>query len=398
MKNSSGFQLRIQPHSSRIFWFLCTSILSFGFFALIILQRFLLFHWTPPSVLGFMFFLAVLGANGFLTYYFFRIFELKGSAVTFGAKGWKDSVSIFFLGHRALKEIQQARICLFLGLDCLELQLSEEVLGKRKASFWRGLYLRWIGHRIYIPLVFFDISRMDLETQFLHLQKIIDQHHVSSGTDEFHRRVEQAPEGPPAPPRAKKDISLFSQIYKLPQKGLKIEGKAQAHPIFAEVARRKTEFHAKGLDRLVCDLFVDFIRDLPEGGEKTSKRAPVGLSLLRSRKEEGEYEEVEFSWEGLIYQMGLRTNLEEGNEALLTFAADHEVKVSLKVGVEIGILDPRDLERYLPGPWEDNLRALDRTLREAKAPHSTEPVEEVTQTKTSVKVEELKKNFGLKDE
>ncbi len=317
--------------------------------------------------------------------------QIKSSAIVFGTKEWKDSISPFFLGLQQLKDIRNARIKSVYGIDCLELELKESILSVRTERLAR-IYLKLVGHKIYVPLLLLDISRLDLESQFLHLETLISKSQVKIGFSADFDRITKGRDAEKNPASTGK--SIFSHIRGDVKKDSELPPELEAHPIFAEVARRKAEFHEKGLDRLLCELFVDFVRDLPDRTKEVSKRIPEGVYLIRHRSEGPEYEEVEFSWENKNLQMGLRTNLEEGTEALLSLAVDSEVKVGLKVGVEIGTLESRELERYIPGEWETSLRQLEKALKRPK----DEPKEAEDTRKKAQKVEDLKKNFGLKDD
>lgn len=383
-----GFQLRISRNIPKIMISLGVSVVFTLLFFLVFLQRALAFYGSLSQILALLFFGGLLLLSLFLNFYFYRLTEAKKnrSALVFGEKEWKDSISMLFLGHRSLSDIHNTRVSEWAGVEFLILDLNPSVFEPLRARLFCRLYLKIFGQRIFIPLAFLDITRLDLESQFLHLENLIEKGSVSVDDKEESTAV--------ATKTTVSAKSIFSHL-----SGEKpAPAPEPRHPVLKEVARRKEEFKEKGLDVLVCELFYDHLRFLPAWSKNPSHRIPEGLELLGHRQEDHDYEEVGFRWDERNFQMGLRTNLGENPEALLSLAVGGDVKVSLRVGVEIGTLDPRDLERYIAGSWEESLFKLEKALKRPTKGEGSEAREEGAPEENTQKIDELKRNFGLKDD
>lgn len=390
----SQFQLKIPKNSSRILLVFSMSLLLLLLFSLIFYQRWNAFQGGLSQGVGLSLVVFILVILLFSTWHLFRQYESDSVALSFNEKEWKDSVSLLGLGLRPLSDIQNLQVKTMFGFDVLEVHLRPEGLRENGAGVLRSLYTSLLGHRLLIPLFFLDVSRLDLESQFYHLQSLMG----SEDSSDFKSSFNKSSVGTGAPSKKweqkKGDSELKGFFSRVSGEKAQQDDSPPGHPVLQKVAERKREFQSRGLDHLVCELFYDYLRNLPEWTEHRSAKVPEGLSLVGRRQEEHDYEEVDFNWLNQSFQMGLRTNLGENNAALLSLACQGEVKVNLKVGVEIGTLDPRELERYIKGPWEEALFELERAFKKplTKAPES-EGSPEIEGN--SPEIADLKKNFGL---
>lgn len=390
-----GFQLRVSPHAQHINRGFIVSFVSLILLGLIILQRVIFFNWGIWQLLALVLILGLFVLLLLMNLYFYRIYDLQGSAIVFGEKEWKDSISLPRLGVGSLTDIKDAKISTYFGLGFLEILLTDEA-GKKLKSGWVGrLYYRVFGLRLLIPLYLLDISRLDLESQFLHLTNILGRAGSNRFEKDFQQMLESQAVSLDSKP-ASKHRSIFSALSSSAEK---LDDKSTHHPVLKEVEQKKAQFFERHLDTLLCELFFDSVRHFPKKVLETSE-LPSEIRVLNHRREGAEYEEVEFEWGGVSYQMGLRKNLDESTEALLSLAVDQDVKVSLKVEVEIGTLAPKDLERYLEGAWEEELKRLEKRLKTPVVPPEQKEAGKegsAPQSQDTAKLEELKKNFGLKD-
>ena len=169
-------------------------------------------------------------------------------------------------------------------------------------------------------------------------------------------------------------------------------GSSEKSKVVQQVNALRQYVMSQQIDRKLCDLYNDYVANFPRWSINQDPRIPPSVFNIRSLASSADYEEVAYQYHGKSIHFSLRRDLGPADLALLTMAEDNHVKVSLRVSVEIGALEPDRIEVYHRGVWEalflqmyaelsgDGLELADNTA--------------VTQA-TEVDIEVLKQNFGI---
>lgn len=226
------------------------------------------------------------------------------------------------------------------------------------------------------------------------------------GKDSLRGVDRSSPEGPPLSPVSRSN-TLLSRIESFfAHHGKDLSGQRKRLKMTAtdvtvrqKVKDLRQRVQDSQLDRLICDLYLDYIRYFVGWAASSSQRVPVGVTNPRQIGSGASLEEICFEYEN--QPMCFRLNRIERSHGFDTYLAvlfkKQEVFV-LRVKVEIGELDPKNLKRYIPGPWEDKVKDLFEACQMARGErfevlHEISAITEVAET-----TEDLRKNFGIFDE
>jgi len=178
------------------------------------------------------------------------------------------------------------------------------------------------------------------------------------------------------PPPTKPDMSEKSQVLN-------------------QVLALKKYVVAQQIDVKLCDAFTEYVCNFPKWQINQDPRIPSSVSEVRKDGFSEDYEEISFRYREQRFAFSLRRDIGPSDLALLSLSYKDRVRVSLRVSVEIGALDPERIEVYHRGKWEKLFLALyaeltgdDGFLREETA----------ELTATTLDLEILKQNFGIKRE
>ena len=214
-------------------------------------------------------------------------------------------------------------------------------------------------------------------------------------------------EAPPLPPMQDSNQGVLKRLetFLITKSGWKIEPeqkmKATRSPqdmVMERVESIKKEVAESHLDQVLCDLYLDDVRNFAHWGETCDARLPHLVTHPQAITKGSDMEEVSFQFRGHKCLFMLETNVGAARDALLSFYwNDREVCV-LKVKVEIGELSPSKLKKYLKGQWEAEIRDLYEEClltRQGGVEIEDEVIEVTEQTEN---IEELRKRFGLDED
>ncbi|MCB0384161.1 MAG: hypothetical protein KDD43_02115 [Bdellovibrionales bacterium] len=214
-------------------------------------------------------------------------------------------------------------------------------------------------------------------------------------------------ETPPLPPMPESNQGVLKRLetFLITKSGWKIEPEQKMKAtrslqdmVVERVESIKREVAESNLDQILCDLYLDDVRNFAHWGETCDARLPHLVTLPQAITKGSDMEEVSFQFRGQKCLFMLETNIGAARDALLSFYwNDREVCV-LKVKVEIGELSPSKLKKYLRGPWEGEIRDLyEECLLTRQG--GVEIEDEVTEvTEQTENIEELRKRFGLDED
>lgn len=160
----------------------------------------------------------------------------------------------------------------------------------------------------------------------------------------------------------------------------------------------KRDVAESNLDQILCDLYLDDVRNFAVWQETQDSRLPYMITRAQAISKGAELEEVSFFFRGHKVVFVLETNVGTPRDAVLSLHwEDREVCV-LRVKIEIGELAPHKLRKYLKGQWEAEIRDLYEECLVAKQ-GGVELEDEASEvTEQTENIEELRKRFGLDED
>ncbi len=417
--SQNQYKMSIRPKRRKLKEAKSKLVLMMTFFAIAILTSYLRFlskTWGPVLFLSSLF--AFFGLLSF--YLYIRGLLEEEKILEFSQAGVYDGGSLLRLGAIKAQDLAGIKLIRAWSFTWLELRLpfgSSPWKAFRLRQPWLSrIYTAVFGTRTYIPLSYMDISRFDLETQLIHFKGggFGDLSHLRDSESSASGSVD----GPPAIRQNRssansenemgrilrgQDISADSENFNKDQ-NLYTPAKPEHEPVVLKVLEIQSKVRVSGFDKRMCDLYFEAVRFFPRWFSDQSSRLPAGVLDVRSTLDEAVYEEVDFKFQGTRFTFGLRRGINsEETEALLSIGFQGRVVMSLKVQVEIGELEPLQLEQFIEGPWEALLESLQASVA-AEEKKSTGLRLKVNQEDshepsplTDDKVEDLKKKFGLSD-
>lgn len=277
--------------------------------------------------------------------YLYGISKNKKPALELNEEGLLDHASFCLLGNIELTALSKVEIVVLSGLHFLVFRFVTKDNPLFKSNNWRVvLYRSFIGTRLWIPLFIFRLARQDLESQLIHFEHVFAKKRngkalplaiLSPPVDESPKVGDTPPPLAPVtpPPKARSAIELI-----------------------------KEEIRESKFDRLITDLFYEYLAKLPERHLQGGELIPARMSAVHSKKR-ADYEEITFIYQQKEFAFGLRKNIGDGNEALLSVGVGGRVHMTLRVLLEIGEISPIELESFVSGSWRGILTELVQDLK-----------------------------------
>ncbi len=201
-------------------------------------------------------------------------------------------------------------------------------------------------------------------------------------------RLTSPPPPPPPPPvqEAVREESVLTKIsHMVALVGKKVRGKISDPPntsypselakgvdpyqpserslVFQKIETIRKYVSDSGLDRFLCELYLEQLVWLPNQAEGADSR--LEATWL---SKDLDYEELRFKWKDRDFHFAIRKDLNEGEMGRLQVGYQGQVVFALKVGVEIGCLEPLEVEKFIEGAWEEELRELGAHFRALSLP------------------------------
>lgn len=394
--SKSDFKISIAPNYANIqtIFIFCFSItmasLTLAFFVYLRLQTWSLL-WPIVVTLLSASFIAL-----YFAFWTLRVLLYSPVALVIDSNGIVDCSSFFKVGFIPFEDIRRLRLVYILGCEVIEVRLRSHSKSShhiRARLGWLYIFHRWFfGSKLFIPMAFVATSRFDLESRLIHLSK--DTTEPIAETVTIDENIE---EPPPLPVNQQQPFELLFTD--------KEENAFQIFPDDNTIIRRVKAIKAKvsksHLDKNICELYFDEVRHYPKWSQMKDPRLPPKITNIQGTTENSAYEEVQFTCDHERFRMGLRKDIEEqGTAALLSIGVNDQVVLSLKVRVEIGALDPMDIEQFLEGPWLITINGLIEAKKSKRKQLNSlrSPVEEKGRAEqpSSEELEKLKNRFGLK--
>lgn len=349
----------------------------------------------------------------------FGLVWVEGGALIFDEQGVRDRISLVSLGFVPLRYVKSVSftdifIWRFIEIDIHPKAFYSSFAPKR---FFMGLYQFVFGSSLRLPLFLFEASSADLESRLLHFQRVRQQQ------AERMQQSERETERSNSMGRSKGGSLPFSETliaHSSEFDNSHIEtpplpdGESETQPlnddftsnqILARVASIREFVKKLGLDHAMAEFYWDFVRNFPHWARAQDIRMPKGVERPEEISATSELEHYVFHLSGHRYQLILEKNIGSGRQALLSVVFDGEKVMSLRVQLEIGTLEPVEVDSFIDGQWRQELSLLFRKIRSDQEQEmakrlSTEDEELESDALTPgsrSEIVRLKKKFGLKD-
>lgn len=329
-------------------------------------MKFSLAYFVRFWLKSFFFGVSLLGvfSLALILIYLLRIRFTDRHQLELNEEGLFDSASFCELGPVSLKLISKIRFMRLFGAEFLVMDFNRHQNPVRyKRGIVASLYRLLFGESLWVPLPFFLVSRISLESQLIHLNQLVDPESESGSETEV--RAERAIEQDSTPPMlVELDLPQEAlEVNRRPRQGLMARvasAEAQDPPldnsggqqkVRGKIVEIKRQVRESQLDRQVADAFVEDVTRLPAMAVKNARGLPEGVGNVLLKREGSSYEEISFLFADLVWSFALRRDIGPSDEALLALGVDGRVKLNLRVRVEIGELTPIDIESFLPGTW-----------------------------------------------
>lgn len=358
------------------------------------------------KVAGFFLFLIIGSASALMMMYVARLHFTKRHRLEINEDGLYDYASFCELGYIPMKAIQNIGFARLWGVQFLVV----EFFGERRKNpvakakgFGREIYRQLFGDQLWVPLNFFKMSRIDLESQLIHLDRIL-QEKSSAPSESGNPSPLSAPVLSGVAVTNKGDRASFAQrastAEAVPPPLSQVRTDKQR--VLEKVNEIKKAVSASGFDAQVAHLYFDHIAMFPAMAANSPDHLPEGVSEVSGVHQGADYEEVTFIYKGEAFIFGLRRDIGDSDEALLSMGVGGRVHLSIKVRVEIGELTPLELESFVAGPWQSVIQDLMTEIvrqESARQGHFKEQPGKPgdTPTQTATNLEELKDRFGIKE-
>jgi len=391
INKDQAFTLRLRVDRNNIFgWLIYTGLVFFITVVLAGLIWNLNFHVAARGMI--VAFLAVVGwLEVVFAFYLLRLIATSRNRMDLNSDGMVDYASFCALGVVKMPAIDRIRFLNRWGSEFLVISFTRQAKTLRRAGgFKAALYRSLIGERLWIPLHFFEVSRLDLESQIIHLNQ------MRGYNSDSVQDTSASPFLSPSDVLTPVPVNLNSS-----EKPPPVSQVTKRDPIRERVQAIKQKVKESGFDYLVAQLYLDYLSQFPVYAE-TAEFIPPSMAHVNGFQKGSDYEEVSFHFKGVPFQFGLRRDIGASNEALLSVGVHGKVQMSLRVRVEIGVLDPIDLESFKIGQWQDLTFDLKADIEQFEAQRMGRGImddredQEVTMTRTNL--EDLKSRFGLDED
>ncbi|MGE0763836.1 MAG: hypothetical protein AB7N80_11210 [Bdellovibrionales bacterium] len=367
------------------------------------------------KVLGFFAFLMITFVAILMGIYIFRLYFTERNRLELNEEGLYDFGSFCELGFVPMTSIANIRFAHLLGQQFLLVDFFSHVNPLRtKQGVSAEVYRLLFGLELWVPVGLFRMSRIDLESQLIHLDHLLQEKAGGSPSTTNSGKIR-----PPAPNAKVSQTNPLAGLAganvdplpsTLPSPPASMAGRAaamdQAPPPLTQVRPEKArvlekinaikqQVKQRGFDVKLATLYLDQVAMFPT--LYVAGQLPEGVTNVQSSQQGSDYEEVRFQYAGQSFSFGLRRDIGSSDEALLSVGVGDRVHLSLRVRVEIGELVPMDLESFIPGDWQGLLEKLIQAIQESQVVKldMTQKISMPEQTKTNL--EELKNRFGIKE-
>jgi hypothetical protein len=318
--------------------------------------------------------LVLVMASAIPVVYFFSL-DKNESNLRIDNDGIIDSSSLLRLGRLSLQEVVSIRCVRYWGILCLRADLSSAA-PIRRARGWRALFvephLLTVGSCLLFPLFYFDFDGPQLN-KFLRSWR------------ETRRKL--------VPQKGSRELPVKPDMFvgRTQRKENPLDS-TQSH-VVKRVDQIKSEISSNQWDLMLIELFCDFVRYFPErrrGETVAALRIPSSVQEISEEQAQG-LERVGFVLSGQPVEFELRQN--EDMSGFLTVSYSGVEVFQLRVEVEIGTLEPIDVEKFVQrSMWLAPLSELATELGYRRG------AVERSQGLPGAKIEDwqsLKRNFGL---
>lgn len=358
-----------------------------------------------PKVLSFFLFLVIGPGSLLLLTYVRRLHFTARNRLELNEEGLFDFASFCEVGVVPIHAIAQIRFAHLWGIEFLIINFFPSLNPLfRKRTLRREIYKILFGAELWVPTVLFRMSRIDLESQLIHLDHLLHEKTLSG----LIPPPEMPPSNLPAPRLKGVEVSVRSEksfADKVSQPAMEppplTQVTSERGAVLQRVHQIKQQVRESNFDAVMAHLYLDHIAMFPALHKSSPDHLPTGVTEVLGQQQGTNYEEVAFQYKGLFFSCGLRRDIGESDEALLSIGVGGRVHLSLKVRVEIGELAPIEIESFVAGEWQQTVMDLAQAIDEAERRRfgqlaATAPSMslEEAQSKTS-DIEELKNRFGI---
>jgi hypothetical protein len=359
------------------------------------------------KVAGFFLFLIVGSVSALLLVYVIRLHFTKRHRLEINEEGLFDYASFCELGFIPMKAIKNISFATIWGAQFLVVEFLD---GKKNPvaaarGLGREIYRLLFGNELWVPLNFFRMSRIDLESQLIHLDRILQE---KSGPDEPPR-----PHGSGLAAPVLTGVAIANKSDRgssFAQRASTAESvppplsqvRTDKQRVLEKIREIKDSVSASGFDGQVAHLYFDHIAMFPALAASSPDHLPSGVTHISSIQQGADYEEVGFIYRGETFIFGLRRDIGNSDEALLSLGVGGRVHLSIKVRVEIGELTPLELESFVAGPWQTTIQGLmaeilrQESVRQGPFKDASEKAKDIS-TQTATNLEDLKNRFGIEE-
>jgi hypothetical protein len=363
-------------------WLLVTLLSFLSSLAVVKYAAIFIFSFAIKVIIFFLFLLFGLSAI-LLFLYLMRLHFTHRHRLELNEEGLFDYASFCELGVVPIKSIAKIRFSRIWGIEFLVIDFFNQLNPFKGAKGpRREVYHLLFGDQLWVPLNLFRMSRIDLESQLIHLDRILRHKNDSSNEP-----------GLEAPPLTGVDVAVLkSKSTSLAERAAVKEAapppltqiKPERQRVLAKVAEIKNQVRASGLDQQVTYLYFDHIAMFPAIAADSPEHLPKGVSEVRGTQHGADYEEVAFRFRGRHLSFGLRRDIGESDEALLSVGVSGRVHLSIKVKVEIGQLTPMELESFTAGEWQKLIGELGAEIERLEAKNQVQLPQTLRNSRTGL--------------
>lgn len=336
--------------------------------------------------------------------YLWDIHTGPGCGLELDESGLIDRASFCDLGSISITSVANIRFVMRFNLEFLMIEFFQSknpILKKR--GFKMDIYHFLFGEKLWVPLFFFKVSRVDLESQLIHLDRLLQKKEkfvAKEGSPNFKEAIKNEPLKFEKKISDKKNLPpILSVVEEAPPPLTQVSSERTL--IIEKIAEIKRQVRENNFDLKITTLYLDHIAQFPDLLKQAPELIPSGVSSIRVLKQNADYEEVSFIFKGSHFTFALRRDIGESTEALLSVGLGGRVQLSLRVRVEIGELAPLEIESFVAGPWQEQLDDLilevQRKGRMGEGHTTTDITGHVqdSETLTKTNLENLKNRFGI---
>ena len=345
--------------------------------------------------LSFGVFLLILTFGILLLSYIGRLHFTTRNRLELNEEGLFDFASFCELGFVPIEAISNIRFSHLWGQEFLKVDFFKQLNPlNHKHGFRAEVYRLLFGIELWVPVGLFQLSRIDLESQLIHLDQLLQRKRggaIAGRTGVGNGKSNPIIEKSPLAEVAAVDVNLIVPEIPPPLSQVRPEKAA----VLEKISTIKNEVKERGFDVCVANLYLDHIARFPS--LSVSGLLPPAVSEVQSSQQGTNYEEVRFKYSGQHFSFGLRRDIGPSDEAILSVGLDDRVHFSLRVRVEIGELQPIDLESFIPGEWQSLIEQLNLTIQELLKTKIEYTAKSGLLTQTGTNIEDLKNRFGIKE-